>query len=113
VVSLFGFGGCLSSEGLVDVRVKNESDDTLSATLRIVRTEDATELLDETVRLDPDGTAEYDDVVGKSTVEATFDVEDGPTERFEWVDGDDDSTTLTIRYEAGSIEFGIASGVYK
>jgi hypothetical protein len=112
-VSLFGFSGCLSSDTLVDVMVENESDDTLTATLRIVRTDDATELLEDTVQLDPDGTAEYDEVVGRSTVEVTFDVEDGPTESFEWADGDDDSTTLTIRYEAGSIEFGIASGLYK
>jgi len=112
-VSLFGFSGCLSSESLVDVIAKNESDDTLTATLRIVRTEDSTELLEETLQLDPDGTAEYDEIVGKSTVEVTFDVEDGPTESFEWADGDDDSSTLTIRYEGGSIEFGIVSGVYK
>jgi len=108
---LSGLGGCLSSENVSDVYVVNESEDAITATLRVVRTEDSTELLAETIQLEADGSKTYDEVVGESTAEATFDVENGPSKRFEWSDSDDDSITLQIRFDAESIEFSIVSGL--
>jgi hypothetical protein len=100
--------GSSDSEGAPDLRVSNETSNSITATVRAVS--DGEEIFSETITLEPNdednsNTQEYDDVVADETATITVSVEEGPEAEHEFTDESSDAQGVFIDIYADRIEF--------
>jgi len=98
--------GCSGlGNGVTDFSISTDSEETLTATIRVTTVEDNTQLLSETFDIGPDKRKQYEEVVSGQTVNVHLSVEDGAEDTYEWFDDTNDSGKLVIQLSRESISF--------
>jgi hypothetical protein len=98
--------GCVFFHGhLPDITVRNVSQTAKTFQIGVVRDSDGEVLLDDSLSLAAESTTEYPHLVRDESVEIHVDVEDGPTETYEFFDSDSDAYGASIRIHAHSLEY--------
>lgn len=103
-----GLSGCFGvgmGDGTTDISISNETAEERTATIRVTKRSEGTQLLDETFVIGANAKREHDEVVSGVRVNVHPDVENGPEDAFEGSDGDSDAQSLFIGITTDSIEF--------
>ena len=100
--------GSSDSKGASDLRVSNETSNSLTATISVDT--DGEETFDETIDLESNdeqnaNMKEFEDVVGDETATITVSVEDGPEAEHEFTDESSDAHGVFVDIYADRIEF--------
>jgi hypothetical protein len=104
IVSISGCSGqLLGTGGALDLRVSNETSNSLTASISVVASDEG--MFDKTISLEPNGGQNFADVVGDESATITVSVEDGPEATHEFADDSTEAHGVFIDIYTDRIEF--------